>query len=170
MTERDGVDDNVANYPSTARGGPVSYSIFLLARAHRGYAAALLRSLRLHPGQELLLMQLLDRDHQLQGELLDSVGLDHSTVSKSLRRMQEAGLLTRTPSEHDRRSLVVSLTEQGRAMRGPLEQMWSALEAVSVPDIDPDTAARFIHIATVIRKSVAERVRLPSDIEPSAEP
>ena len=169
MSERDGADDATAAHPSTARGGPVSYSIFLLARAHRAYAAALLRRLGLHPGQELLLMQLLDRDDQLQSELLASGGRDHSTVSKSLRRMQDAGLLIRTPSDHDRRALVVSLTEQGRAMRGPLEQMWSALEAVSVPDIDPDTAEHFIRIAAVIRRSVAGRVRLPDDVDPAIE-
>jgi DNA-binding MarR family transcriptional regulator len=43
--------------------------------------------------------------------LLAAVGLDRSTVSKSLRRMQEAGLLTREPSEQDRRVLRVLLTE-----------------------------------------------------------
>lgn len=33
----------------------------------------------------------------------ERAGLNHSTVSKSLRRMQEAGLLTREPASHDRR-------------------------------------------------------------------
>lgn len=73
----------------------MSYAIFQLARAHRARAAVMLRGMDLHPGQELLLMQLLDRDGQTQSELLESVGLDHSTVSKSLRRMQDAGLLVR---------------------------------------------------------------------------
>ncbi|CAM5742383.1 NADPH dehydrogenase [Streptomyces alboniger] len=85
--------------PTTADEGPMSYAIFQLARAHRARAAAMLREMDLHPGQELLLMQLLDRDGQTQSELLESVGLDHSTVSKSLRRMQDAGLLNREPAE-----------------------------------------------------------------------
>src|SRR3954451_3972601 len=84
--------------PTTAGAGPMSYAIFQLARAHRACAAAMLREMDLHPGQELLLMQLFDRDGQTQSELLDSVGLDHSTVSKALRRMQDAGLLTREPA------------------------------------------------------------------------
>jgi DNA-binding MarR family transcriptional regulator len=84
----------------------------------------MLREMDLHPGQELLLMQLLDRDGQTQSELLESVGLDHSTVSKSLRRMQDAGLLVREPAEHDRRVMVVHLTDKGRAMREPLAAMW----------------------------------------------
>ena len=83
-------EEGSLSVPSCAQGGKLSYAIFTLARAHRGYAAELLRELGLHPGQELLLMQLLDRDGQTQSELLDSVGLDHSTVSKSLGRMEEA--------------------------------------------------------------------------------
>ena len=100
----------------------MSYAIFQLARAHRARAAAMLREMDLHPGQELLLMHLLDRDGQTQSELLESVGLDHSTVSKSLSRMQDAGLLVREPAEHDRRVMVIHLTDKGWACtraRGP---------------------------------------------------
>lgn len=137
--------------------GRLSYAIFQLARAHRGYAARLLRDLGLHPGQELLLMQLLDRDGQTQSELLAAVGLDHSTVSKSLRRMQEAGLLVRAPAEHDRRAMRVWLTEKGRAMREDLEGMWAELEQASVANLDADTVERFIATSEVIRRAIVER-------------
>ena len=143
--------------PRVADAGPVSFAIFSLARAHRAFAAELLRGFGLHPGQELLLMQLLDRDGQTQSELLDAVGLDHSTVSKSLRRMQAAGLLTREPTQSDRRVLRVSLTDKGRAMREPLKAMWSALERVSVGDLDADTAASFVDTAATIRRAVEAR-------------
>ena len=138
------------------QSGRLSYAIFQLARAHRAYAARLLRGLGLHPGQELLLMRLLDRDGQTQSELLSAVGLDHSTVSKSLGRMQEAGLLTREPAEHDRRAVRVWLTDKGRAMRGPLEEMWSELDRVSVGDLDGETVERFIETGAAIRRAVLE--------------
>ena len=137
--------------------GRLSYAIFQLARAHRAHAARLLRGLGLHPGQELLLMQLLDRDGQTQSELLAAVGLDHSTVSKSLRRMQEAGLLTREPAEHDRRATRAWLTDEGLAMRGPLEEMWSELNRVSAADLDAETVEWFIETSAVIRRSIVER-------------
>ena len=148
--------------PSTAAAGPLSFAIFSLARAHRGYAAQLLRDLGLHPGQELLLMQLLERDGQAQSELLAAVGLDHSTVSKSLRRMQEAGLVTRTAAEHDRRVLVVSLTDAGRALRPALTAMWAELERVSTRDLDPAAAAAFIATAAAVQRSVEERDQQPT--------
>ena len=147
---------------STADAGPLSFAIFSLARAHRGYAARLLRDLGLHPGQELLLMQLLERDGQTQSELLDGVGLDHSTVSKSLRRMQEAGLVSRTPAQHDRRVLVVSLTDAGRALRPALAAMWAELERVSTRDLDPAAVEAFIATATAVQRSVEERDQQPT--------
>jgi len=143
--------------PTTAGAGQVSYAIFQLARAHRGYAAAMLREMDLHPGQELLLMHLLDRDGQTQSELLESVGLDHSTVSKSLRRMQDAGLLIREPAEHDRRVLVVHLTDKGRAMREPLAAMWQALEKTTVRNLSAQEAKSFTRTAYAIADAINSR-------------
>ncbi|MFH8496421.1 MarR family winged helix-turn-helix transcriptional regulator [Streptomyces coeruleorubidus] len=143
--------------PTTAGEGPMSYAIFQLARAHRARAAAMLREMDLHPGQELLLMQLLDRDGQTQSELLESVGLDHSTVSKSLRRMQDAGLLIREPAEHDRRVMVVHLTEKGRAMREPLAAMWRALEETSAQNLSAHQAETFVRTAYAIADAINSR-------------
>ena len=140
--------------PSSACGGQLSYAIFQLARAHRGLAAAMLRAMSLHPGQELLLMQLFDRDGQTQAELLERVGLDHSTVSKSLCRMQDAGLLTREPAPHDRRVMVVHLTDAGRAMQEPITEMWRSLERISVRDLTPEQVETFTMWARVIERSV----------------
>ncbi|QIY68921.1 MarR family winged helix-turn-helix transcriptional regulator [Streptomyces sp. RLB1-33] len=143
--------------PTTAGTGPMSYAIFQLARAHRASAAAMLREMDLHLGQELLLMQLLDRDGQTQSELLNSVGLDHSTVSKSLRRMQDAGLLIREPAAHDRRVLVVHLTDKGRALREPLAAMWRALEETSARDLSAQQAESFVRTAYAIADALNSR-------------
>jgi DNA-binding MarR family transcriptional regulator len=132
----------------------MSYAIFQLARAHRARAAAMLREMDLHPGQELLLTHLLDRDGQTQSELLDSVGLDHSTVSKSLRRMQDAGLLVREPAAHDRRVMVAHLTDKGRALREPLAAMWRTLEATSARNLSAREAESFIRTAYDIADAI----------------
>ncbi|MDQ2585520.1 MarR family winged helix-turn-helix transcriptional regulator [Saccharothrix yanglingensis] len=141
--------------PGAAANGRLSYAIVTLARAHRGFAAALLRDLGLHPGQELLLMRLFDRDGQTQSELLDAVGLDHSTVSKSLRRMQDAGLLTRTPDERDRRVQHVHLTDAGQALRTPLAALWSELDRVTAHTLGADQVESFITTASAIERAVA---------------
>ncbi|MDX3752285.1 MarR family winged helix-turn-helix transcriptional regulator [Streptomyces sp. AK08-02] len=140
--------------PSTAGGGPMSYAIYQLARAHRGRAAAILREMDLHPGQELLLMHLLDRDGQTQSELLESVDVDHSTISKTLRRMQDAGLIVREPAEHDRRVMVVHLTDKGRAMREPLAAMWRTLEETSARNLSAQQVESFVSTAYAIADAI----------------
>ncbi|MFW6693985.1 MarR family winged helix-turn-helix transcriptional regulator [Streptomyces sp. MAR4 CNX-425] len=138
------------------RTGRLSYAIFSLARTHRAYAAKLLRDLGLYPGQEHLLMQLLDRDGQSQSELLAAVGLDHSTVSKSLKRMQDAGLVVREKSSEDRRAMRVYLTEAGRAMRDRLEQMWSTLEDASTSGLSEQQVEDFIATSESISAAIVD--------------
>jgi MarR family transcriptional regulator, organic hydroperoxide resistance regulator len=140
--------------PGVVRDGRLSFAIFELARAHRGRAAAILREMRLHPGQELLLMRLFDRDGQTQSELLGSIGLDHSTVSKSVSRMQEAGLVTRRQCPSDRRAVTVHLTEEGRALEAPITAMWRTLEESSVQQLTPEEIAMFITLARKITSSI----------------
>jgi MarR family transcriptional regulator, organic hydroperoxide resistance regulator len=143
--------------PGTFTEGRVSYAIFQLHRAHKGYAAALLRQLDLHPGQELVLMHLHDRDAQTQSELLASIGLDHSTLSKTLRRMQDAGLLVREPAGHDRRVMVVRLTGKGSAMREPIAAMWRALEEVTLRNLSPQQADDLMAAAYSIVDAINNR-------------
>jgi DNA-binding MarR family transcriptional regulator len=151
--------DRTSRTPASSSGGRVSYAIFELARAHRGYAAAILREMDLHPGQELLLMHLFDRDGQTQSELIDAVGLDHSTVSKSLRRMQDAGLLVREPAEHDRRVMVIHLTDKGWAMREPIAAMWRALEETTTRNLSKQQSADFVRTAAAIVDAINNRAQ-----------
>ncbi|GAA2983931.1 hypothetical protein GCM10020227_60790 [Streptomyces flavovirens] len=127
-----------------------------LARAH---AAAVPRALNLDPGQELLLTQLFDDDGQTQAQLLERVGLDRSTVSKLLRRVREAGPLTREPAPHDRRFMVVSLTDAGRAPQESIADMWRTLEQISVRGLTVDQVEAFTTCAHTIEKSVRDHSR-----------
>jgi DNA-binding MarR family transcriptional regulator len=155
--------------PDPFNEGRVSYAIFQLHRAHKGYAASLLREMDLHPGQELVLMHLHARDGQTQSELLASIGLDPSTLSKTLRRMQGAGLLVREPADHDRRVMVVRLTDKGSAMREPIVAMWRALEEVTLRNLSPRQAEDLMMAAYSIVEAINNRTRTrgPMESEPS---
>ena len=117
--------------------GPVSAMVPRLARAHWLVAAELLQRIGLHPGQELLLMQLWELDHRSQADLATALGLDPSTVARTVRSLEQRGLLTRTASPSDRRARVVSLTKAGRDLRPAVEQVWAELEAVTTRDLSP---------------------------------
>ncbi|WP_254777137.1 MarR family winged helix-turn-helix transcriptional regulator [Paenibacillus sp. yr247] len=95
---------------------PLSFSLFALASSHRALATQLFREINLFPGQELILMQLFQQDQQSQNRLSQTLRLDHSTVAKSVKRLEDAGLVIRRRSPEDGRVTLVSLTEAGRKL------------------------------------------------------
>lgn len=117
--------------PTVASVGRISYAIFRAARAHRLAATSLLRRSGLYAGQELLLMQLWDRDGRPQSELVRILRLDASTVTKMAQRLEQQGFLSRHESTDDRRSVIVYLTPRGAALREQVEVLWADLEAAT---------------------------------------
>jgi DNA-binding MarR family transcriptional regulator len=109
--------------------GEISHLIARIARAHWSAAAPLLGKLGLYPGQELLLMRLWDSDRQSQSDLAHGLRLDASTVTRTVQRLERQGLVDRVSSPTDGRSVIVCLTDAGRALRGPVESAWAQLEA-----------------------------------------
>lgn len=114
---------------------PVSFSIFSLARSHRNLAGQMLRKVGLFAGQEILLMQLWDQDGQSQGSLGRTLGLDHSTVAKMVRRLEDKGLVTRNRSKEDGRVTLVTLTQAGWDLRTKVQEIWSNLEDITTEDL-----------------------------------
>jgi MarR family transcriptional regulator, organic hydroperoxide resistance regulator len=108
--------------------GPIVHTIYRISLKNRSVIGSLLRPIGLFPGQEILLMHLWERDGCSQADLVDALGVDHSTVSKMLQRLEAAGMVIRRPSGEDRRVMLVSLTEEGRRLRGEIERTWQELE------------------------------------------
>jgi len=108
---------------------PVSWAVMQLGHQQRGLAATLLAELGLFPGQELMLAQLWGREGRSQKELGELLGLDHSTVAKSVQRLERAGLVRRARSAADGRVTLVELTDAGARLEGPIRAVWAELEA-----------------------------------------
>ena len=124
----DDIRGPLLSQPALVERAPLSFSLLSLSRTFHSYGGEMLLKLGLYPGQELILMRLFDQDKQIQTALQTSIGLDHSTVSRSIRRMEDAGLVSRHPADHDKRAMIVSLTDAGRAMQPKLAEMWGTLE------------------------------------------
>lgn len=119
-------------------GAPISEAIFRIARVHRLVAGTLLRDTGLYPGQELLMMALWERGEQRQADLIRTLGLDPSTVTKMLQRLEQSGFVTRKSSTVDRRTIMVSATRAGQALRTHVEQLWRTLEEVTTAGLSGD--------------------------------
>jgi DNA-binding MarR family transcriptional regulator len=129
---------------------PVSFAMFALARSHRALAAQLLREVGLFVGQEIMLMQLWEQDGQSQNCLGHTLRLDHSTVAKSVQRLEEAGFVTRSRSEEDRRVTIVSLTPAGRDLEPKVQEVWRRLEKITTEALTEQERALLV---TLLRKA-----------------
>jgi len=123
--------------PGAAAGGPISHTIFRLARIHSLLAGRLLREVGLHPSQELLLMALWDSGPQRQTDLGAELGTDSAGTTRIVHRLEEAGYVRRRSDPADRRATLVEATERGHALREHVERIWTHLEELTVGDMTP---------------------------------
>jgi DNA-binding MarR family transcriptional regulator len=106
----------------------LTYALIKLMKAHRNQLAAALIPLGLHVGQELLLNQLWREDGLTQGELIARLGVEPPTVTKTLQRLERAGIVYRAPDPDRPRIGRVYLTDTGKALREPVEGIWKQLD------------------------------------------
>jgi DNA-binding MarR family transcriptional regulator len=67
--------------------------------------------------QYLVLHVLWENDNRSIGAIAQRLSLEPSTITPLVKRLEAAGLLTRTRRPDDERSICVTLTDKGRALR-----------------------------------------------------
>ncbi|CAM4490636.1 DNA-binding MarR family transcriptional regulator [Paenibacillus endophyticus] len=133
---------------------PISFAIFALARSHRGLGSQLIREAGLFPGQEIILMQLFQQDGQSQNSLSRTLRLDHSTIAKSIRRLADAGLITRSRSAEDGRVALVHLTEAGWKLQPYVSGAWDKLEQITTENLNGEEKAMLQALSQKIAFSI----------------
>lgn len=137
----------------------VNHLIVRLAHAHRGVAADLLCKVNLHPGQELLLMRLWKTDGQSQTELANALNLDRSTVTRTVQRLEEQKLISRKTSPTDGRTTIVSLTPQGKALRGSIDDIWDRLREITTAGLSERLQADAMRLLRRMEANLRESLR-----------
>ncbi|NJC44570.1 MarR family winged helix-turn-helix transcriptional regulator [Xanthomonas arboricola] len=77
----------------------------------------LLKTLDLTYPQYLVLLVLWQTDGRSVSEIGERLYLDSATLTPLLKRLQAAGLVTRTRAASDERQVIIALTDAGRALR-----------------------------------------------------
>lgn len=144
---------------------PVSFAIFALARSHRAKAAGMLADIGLFPGQEILLMQLAENDGKPQKSLCESIGLDHSTVAKSVARLERDGLIERRKCPEDGRVSQVHLTARGREMTDAITRVWAELERETIKDLSTDEQRLLMSAAKKIVSNAPPGIEIEAGCE-----
>jgi DNA-binding MarR family transcriptional regulator len=93
------------------------FGLYSASRAVTSLYRVVLDDLDLTYPQYLVMLALWEKDHRLVKELGAELNLDSGTLSPLLKRLQTAGLVVRNRQSDDERSVRVSLSEAGQALR-----------------------------------------------------
>lgn len=97
------------------------FSVYATGHAFNRIYKPLLDDLGLTYPQFLVMVALWEEDGRTVGALGQALGLESSTLTPLIKRLEGAGLLTRRRAQKDERVVLVGLTEKGRALRGAAE-------------------------------------------------
>jgi len=115
----------------------VSYLLSRIGKAHRNRANALLASLDLHAGQELLLQHICKCEGVTLNELTGNMCVSAVTVTRMVERLEKNGFLKKERCMADQRSVRVYLTDKGKlAVESITERMWEELEKETVANLN----------------------------------
>jgi DNA-binding MarR family transcriptional regulator len=95
----------------------VCFALSIAARSVLSIYRPILEPMRLTHPQYLVMLALWGQSPLAVKELIEMLQLDGPTLSPMLKRLEAAGLVTRTRDPDDERQLRIGLTEQGRALR-----------------------------------------------------
>lgn len=141
--------------PDSVAAGALNHAILRVARLHRMLAGQLLRRVGLHPGQELVMMQLWERGPQRQTDLVRLLGSDAATMTRTVRRLENAGFVRRYPCATDKRATIIEPTAASNALRGEVEQVWTDLETGVAEGMTPAQQAEAVDVLSRIEESLA---------------
>lgn len=91
----------------------------------------LLRTLGLTYSQYLVLLVLWESNELTVSAVGEKLFLDSATLTPLLKRMEQAGLLTRVRAASDERQVIIALTGRGDAMRAQAAQLQQAVLCAS---------------------------------------
>nr|WP_246214165.1 MarR family winged helix-turn-helix transcriptional regulator [Kitasatospora viridis] len=143
------------NHRVSAATDSTSHAIARVARLHRAAAERLLRRAGLHAGQELLMMLLWERGALPQGELIEQLGLDASTVTRMVQRLEQAGFVRRSRSSADRRAVIVEPTAAARALREQVGELWQELERLTLAGLAPEECAELVRLLAAVERNLS---------------
>lgn len=133
--------------PLLPRTSSLGYQVNHLARLLEAALRVRIAPHGVAPGQFAQLLALYEQDGVSQSELCRAVQIDQSTMALTLRRMERDGLVSRRPSQQDKRQIEIWLANRARALEATLvacAQNANAAATAGISEGDLATAQRVI--------------------------
>jgi DNA-binding MarR family transcriptional regulator len=132
----------------------INQGIRVLSLRSRARAAALLSDLGLHPGQEVMLLELSRNGPLHQAQLSDRLSCEPPSITLMARKLEAAGYISRRQSKTDKRAVLVELTPAGRDLIEPIRRRWRILAEETIANLEKDAIAALPIILSQIGQSL----------------
>ena len=153
------------NPPATTLDDQLCFALYSASRAVTNHYRPLLDELGITYPQYLVLLVLSERGEITVKDLGAELHLDTGTLSPLLKRLQADDLIHRTRRPDDERSVNVSLTKQGHALRSKASCLPLAIRAAIA--LDDRTLAQLHRplrtLATTVRDAPRPATSTPND-------
>lgn len=133
----------------------IGYLLVQAAKEHRGRVSNAFSDLGIHVGQDMVLLQLWGEDGVSPTELANRLRVEPGTVSKVLSRMEKVDLVTRRRDPRDARSFKVYLTENGKALREPVNSRWEGVEDRMLKGLSPEERVLLRRLLSQVRDNLS---------------
>jgi DNA-binding MarR family transcriptional regulator len=126
-----------------------------MARLFTNALTQAIQPLGITPAQFVTLLELWRGDGLTQRDLVERLNIEQATMAGTLNRMERDGLITREPHPNDSRAQSIFLTERGRELQGPAQQVATEVNRMALATLTPDEQEELL----ALMHRVLERLR-----------
>ena len=137
----------------------IGRQIYICAQAMRSYADQKLKKHDLTIEQLHILKQLAVSEVQTQNQLCEGVSKSPANITRILDRLEKKGRVNRRTNPEDRRSVLVSLTEEGEYLLAEVNVLFEGL----LPDVVAGISIEKQKIAIDVLKKILQNLSELSD-------
>lgn len=120
------------------------FPLYAASRNVIGQYTPYLNELGLTYTQYLVFLVLWEKDGVTVSEICEKLMLDSGTVSPLLKKLQQAGYIEKVRSAEDDRVVVISLTEDGKALQKKAKDV--PMKVASCIDLSPEKAKQLYEL------------------------
>lgn len=110
----------------------------------------------LRPGEPKILEFLLEHEPCEQKQIATGCSLDSASVTGMLGRMEKRGLVKRENMNGNRRSLYVSMTDEGRRLSKVVEDTFLSVDSAAIKGMSEDEVSEFMRLLGIINNNLTE--------------
>jgi len=135
---------------------PLNHVLGQVSRLHHARSHSLLEQIGLYRGQPPVLHALWHQEGLTHTDLAKQLHVQPATITKMIKRMEQAGFVVRQRDTEDERVSRVYLTARGREIRADLERVQDTIEAHTFAGFSSDERELVRQLLVRMRHNLAQ--------------